>query len=129
MSKKLTVGYRCRVKMTSSWAEDGFGGHECILKERGSHGEFSVIMLKEGINVPLLHEDGVVADVCAWLNEESDLEFVDDNIDKNIRFLDWYAEAEEYECPDCLHLCKEEYEADLDRDDDFGCPECGCVFL
>ena len=128
MSKRLTVGYRCRIKPDSSWAEHGYANHECILKER-SGAEFSVLMLKKGTNVELFRGDGTVVDECAWFTEHADLELVDKEIDTNIRFLDWYEEAEEYKCPDCLHLCMEEFQVDLDRDDDFACPKCDCVFL
>lgn len=127
MSERLTIGYRCRVKPTSSWADD-YAYRECILAKRSGR-EFSVLMLKKGTHVKLERKDGTVVDECAWFSEEHDLSLVDKAVDKNIRFLDWYEEAKEYECPDCLHLCQEEYEADMDRDDDFACSKCGCIFL
>ena len=128
MSERLTIGYRCRVKPGSSWCDHGYADHECILAKRSGQ-DFSVVMLKKGTNVALFRGDGTVVDECAWFEEHSDLELVDKDIDTNIRFLDWYEEAKEYECPDCLHLCKDEFEADSDRDDDFACTKCGCIFL
>jgi len=126
--ERLTVGYRCRIKPEGPWGlKDGYAGHEVILTER-SRKEFSVLVLKKGKDIPLNRVDGIVVNCIAWLDED-ELEFVDKNIDTNIRFIDWYAEIEEYECPDCGHLCHEEYMADLDRDDDFECPKCDCVFL
>ena len=131
--KRLTVGYRARVKPTSSWASHGYGNHECILKERSS-GNFSVIMLKEGKNVLLERKGGVVVDSCAWFDEEIDLEFVDDFIDINIKFLDWWEQAEEYQCPDCGHLNwdseKDEHNMVHDEEElDWCCNKCNCAMM
>ena len=126
--ERLTIGYRCRIKPTSSWATGwGYGNREVILKER-SVSNFSAILLKEGRNVSLDRVSGTVEDCIAWLSE-SELELVDKSIDDNIRFLDWYEEAQEYECPDCGWLCQEDYAAQSDIDDDYACPKCGCIFL
>jgi len=123
---RLILGYRCVIKPDSCWGRY-YSNHEILLSER-SHIQFGAIVLKKGKCVPLDRVDGTVVDSIAWLKED-DMELVDKCIDTNIRFVDWYAKIEEYECPDCSHLCYEEYMADLDRDDDFECPKCGCVFL
>lgn len=52
-SEKLTVGYRARIKPSSRWKDDNYANREIILAERGSNGDFSVMVLKEGVNVPL----------------------------------------------------------------------------
>jgi hypothetical protein len=132
MIERLTVGYRCRVKPDSSWAKHGYAGHECILVERSSGGDFSVLMLKEGKNVPLSHKGGVVIDKCAWFDETADLELVDKNLDDNLRFMAWWSEVEEYECPDCRHLCwddtKQDHTMFEDEHLEWCCPKCKCGF-
>lgn len=137
MSERLTIGYRCRIKSDSSWKDWGYADRECILYERSGQ-DFSVIMLKEGVNVPLERKDGVVVDGCAWLTEHEDLELVDKKIDANIRFLDWYDSVKDRECPDCGHLAWSEetqkhtlLQVKNKRMDylEWICPEpnCGCV--
>ena len=129
---KLTIGYRCRIKEGSSWANSFEAGREVILKERQAR-EFSVIVLKKGTNIPLIQEGGTVVNEAAWFSEEKDLELVDSNIEANIRFMDWYEEVQEYECPDCLHLCwNEDKQESTLIDDENGegcCPKCGCCFM
>lgn len=125
---RLTIGYRCRVKPTSSWAGIGYGNHECIIQGRSGQ-EFSVIMLKKGENIPLKRKGGIVLNECSWFSEEKDLELVDRKVSKNITFLDWWMEASEFECPDCGHLCYSRGKPTmvLDEENDWCCPKCGCV--
>lgn len=97
---KLTLGYRARIKPSSRWGDDDYANREVILAERSSGGDFSAMVLKEGVNVPLDKHWKTVADEIAWLHE-SELDLVDKNIDTNIRFMDWYHEHEDDFCPDC----------------------------
>ena len=114
---KLTIGYRVRIKYRETDSLNLYEGHEAILTER-SRGcpEFSVLVLREGKNIPLERNGKTVINELAWLHED-DLELIDTNIEENIKFFDWYAEAEDYLCPDCGHLNEE---------GDEECSKCGC---
>ena len=119
----LTSGYRARIKPTSSWAKNwNYGNHEVILTERSSNNDFSVMVLKEGVKVPLDHHWETVCDEVAWIHE-SNLDLVDKDIDTNIRFINWWHEHEEDFCPDCGYfdenvLAKYDYYP--------YCPKCNC---
>lgn len=120
IKRTLTVGYRARIKPASD--QEGrdmirkwYANHEVLLTERSS-GEFACIVLKKGTNVPLIRDANIVIDEVAWLSPE-ELEFVDDNVEANIDFIDWYKENEENFCPHCDNFCGE---------DATNCPKCDC---
>lgn len=121
-SEKLTLGYRARIKPDSGWGDDDYANREVILAERSSNDDWSVMVLKEGVNVPLDKHWETVADEVAWIHE-SGLDLVDKNIEANIRFMDWWHEHEEDFCPDCGYfdenvLIKYDYYP--------YCPKCNC---
>lgn len=121
MGERLTLGYRARIKPTSSWKDHGYANREVILTKR-SAGDWAVMVLKEGVNVPLDHHWKTVDDEVAWIHED-DLDLVDKDIDTNIQFMDWYHENEEDFCPDCGFfdenvLAKHDYYP--------YCPKCKC---
>ena len=131
---KLTIGYRCRIKSTSSWNKNwGYGDREVLLQER-SGGEFSVLVLKKGENVPLDKHWETVDNSIAWLTED-DLELVDKKIATNIKFMDWYEEHEEEFCPDCGYWEEGAFNSDDEAESkwfdkksgDYLCPKCGCI--
>ncbi len=110
--KRLTVGCRARIlppapknkkdrrHFERSWREN-YPNREVLLIERSSGGEFSVLLLVSGENVPLTQGGkNVVDNKVAWISEE-DMELVDANFSVNLDFIDWYEEHEEYYCPDC----------------------------
>ena len=122
---KLTIGYRCRIKPSStSWGSKGHGyeNREVLLQERND-GEFSVMVLKRGKNVPLDKHWKTVTGVVAWVIPD-DMELVDKDIDTNLDFMDWWEEHKEDFCPECdwfdeHQLAKWDY---YDK-----CPNCGRV--
>jgi len=95
--RRLTVGYRARIipldnklkrGKISSWRRN-YGGREVLLTER-SNGSFSVLLIGESATEGPKTVEGEMA----WIPEE-DLEFVNDDLDTNIDFIDWYQENEE----------------------------------
>jgi hypothetical protein len=109
--KRITIGVRCRFKTLKelpsrngkkeffanedSWRRD-YGGQHVLLKER-SRGEFAVMLIdKKFTNERILPKetDGVIEDVMAWV-PESDLVFVNADLDSNLDFMDWYEENED----------------------------------
>lgn len=123
MGERLTLGYRARIKPDSHWESDDYANREVILIERSSGSNFAALVLKEGVNVPLDRAAGTVDDSIAWLHE-SELEFVDDDIEANVGFTDWYQEVEDNFCPDCGHLCSDEDK--IENEDELRCPKCDC---
>jgi hypothetical protein len=131
---RLTVGYRCRIKPDSPW---GKGWHNCanrevLLKER-SGGEFSLLILKEGKNIPLDKHYETVDSEVAWVEEEA-MELVDKDVNTNLTFIDWYEEACEDFCPDCGYWdeeaslgWQEKVKTKWHNGEDYICPKCGCV--
>lgn len=111
---KLTVGCRARLKpdSKSNWLLT-LGKSDVLLTERAGD-EFAALVLKE--NTGELKEDiKLIENEVAWLSER-DLELVNMDFANNMRFIDWYQEAKESECPDCgqsIIIGKEK------------CPECG----
>ena len=106
----LTVGYRARIlpakpeslKEHQSFWRKVYANREVLLIER-NHGanEFSAIVLREGVNVPLKKRDGkTVDDQIAWV-PENELVLVDTNLEDNLNFIDWYQLNEDKFCPDC----------------------------
>lgn len=110
--KKLTLGYRARIK-SARW--DEYINHEVLLTERSGK-NFGGMVLRKGTNISLIKGTGTVIDQVAWL-EPGEIEFVDDNIEANMDFIDWYEENENSFCPDCRNFCGE---------DAVNCPKCGC---
>lgn len=110
--KRLTLGHRARIKSTR-W--DRYDGHEVLLTKRSGK-EFAGLVLKKGVDIPLVKGTGTIIDGVAWLHP-NELEFVDDNIEANMGFIDWYEENEDSFCPDCGNFCGE---------DAVSCPKCGC---
>jgi hypothetical protein len=128
MSKRLTIGMRCRFKVawaaTHSWSE--YAGHECLLQERSSTGGFSVMVLGEGKNVELKKEDPTtVVNQVAWVNEE-ELEHINSDFGTNLDFMDWYQEHEEDFCGDCGAWFPNSGGIDPATDEDYVCPNREC---
>lgn len=123
MSRKLTIGMRCRFKSESHWAKDwDWAGQEVLLKER-SGGEFSVMVLGQK---ELKREDPKTIDnEVAWVTE-NELEFVDDNFKANLEFMDWYQEHEDEFCSDCGAWFPDNGRIDPATDEDFVCPNKDC---
>lgn len=116
--RKLTLGYRARIKPDTSW--DEYNGREVLLVEK-SNGDFSVMVLREGKDVALAKDaDCPVVNEIAWLSE-SEMEFVDSDLEANFDFIDWYQDNEDSFCPHCLAYCAEVVETHA-----FKCPKCGC---
>lgn len=109
--EKLTIGCRARIK-AARW-------HECnnreVLLDGRSGEDFKGVLLKEGTNIPLIKGTGTVEDHVAWLHPD-ELEFVDNNLDANMDFIDWYQRNEDSFCDDCDNFCGESATS---------CPECG----
>ena len=127
MSKKLTIGMRCRFKPAEaedySWRE--FAGHEALLRERSS-GSFSVMVLGKGKNVELKKKDpNTIINQVAWV-DESDLEFVDADFKANLEFMDWYEEYEDCFCGDCGAWFPDNGTVDPTTDKDHVCPNEDC---
>lgn len=110
--EELKIGYRARIK-SDRW--DELNGHEVLLDGRSGK-EFKGVVLKEGTNVPLAKGTGTVEDHVAWLHPD-ELEFVDNNLDANMDFIDWYKENEDNFCGDCGNFCDENANT---------CLKCGC---
>jgi hypothetical protein len=127
-SQRLTVGCRARFKpekaKAHSWSE--YAGHECLLEERSSGGDFSVMILGKGPNAPLIKKDpNTVIGQVAWVHE-SELEFVDANFKVNMDFIDWYSEHEEDFCGDCGAWFPEYGSIDPKTHEDRVCPNESC---
>lgn len=125
MSRRLTIGMRCRFisKKTEdhSWAE--YADRECLLKERSSGGDFSVMVLGQE---ELKKEDPkTVLNEVAWVSED-DLEFVNAKFKANLDFMDWYEEHEEDFCGDCLAWFPDRGRLDPETDEDHVCPNEKC---
>jgi len=110
--KRLTVGCRARIlppgpknkkdkrHFEKSWC-DNYPNREVLLIERSLGGNFAVLLLISGENVPLTQgAKNVVDNQVAWISEE-DMELVDADFNTNLDFIDWYQEHEECYCPDC----------------------------
>lgn len=108
----IGIGYRARIK-SERWED--LINHEVILTARSGK-NFHGIVLKKGINIPLIKGTGTVIDEIAWLHPD-EIEFVDDNIKANMGFVDWYKKNEDSFCGDCGNFCGE---------DAASCPKCGC---
>lgn len=108
MAKKLTVGCRARILTLkekpkqrgndSSWRKS-YGGREVLLSERCA-GEFSVMLLGEGVTKLKMEASNIVEDEMAWV-PESDMVWVNSNFKANLEFIDWYEENEDNFCPNC----------------------------
>jgi hypothetical protein len=97
--KRLTIGMRARIKKdkdNSHFSE--YQGHEILLVERSSNGDFSVMVL--GQKELKRKDPKTVINQCAWIHEDQ-LEFVDADLEKNLDFIDWYKQNEENFCGDC----------------------------
>jgi len=128
MSKKLTIGMRCRFKPEGvkghSWSK--YGGYECLLEER-SGGSFSVMVLRKGKNVELKKEDSdTIISQVAWVDED-DLEFVNAKFKANLDFIDWY-QAHIYDfCGDCGTWFPDRGRLNPKTNEDYVCPNENCA--
>lgn len=127
MSKRLTIGMRCRFKPEEakdhSWR--GYAGHEVLLVER-SQGSFSVMILGKGKNVELKREDpNTVINQVAWVDED-DLEYADSDFATNLDFMDWYQENGENFCGDCGAWFPNNGGREPDTNEDCVCPNEDC---
>ena len=125
--KRLTIGFRARIKPGTSWDKDWeYGNREVLLVERSSGGDFSVMILKEGVNVPLLREnDCPVRNEVAWVDED-DRELVDKDLDTNMDFIDWYQEHRDDFCGDCGVWFPNNGAIDPATDEEHVCPSEDC---
>ena len=108
------------------WSE--YAGHECLIEERSSGGDFSVMVLGQGdVGKTLKRKDpNTVINQVAWVDED-ELEWVDSNLKKNMGFFDWYEENEENFCGDCGAWFPDKGRINLEADEDFVCPNEECA--
>jgi hypothetical protein len=95
---RLTIGCRARMLNTS---HRSYAGHEVLLKERNSNGDFAVMILGKNVKELEKEKSGIVENEIAWVSESA-LELVDKDFDTNLDFMDWYEQHENDFCPDCL---------------------------
>ena len=125
MSRRLTIGMRCRFisekAKDHSWAE--YAGHDVLLKERSSGGDFSVMILGQA---ELKKEDPkTVMNEVAWVSED-ELEFVNSRFKANLDFMDWYEEHSDDFCGDCGAWFPDNGRLNPETDDDYVCPNERC---
>jgi hypothetical protein len=123
---RLTIGMRCKFKKAGEgehhWRE--YAGQECLLQERSSGGDFSVMILGQK---ELKKEDPeTVTNQVAWVDEE-DLEHVNSKFKANLDFMDWYQEHEEDFCGDCGIWFPNNGRIDPVTDEDHVCPNEKCM--
>ena len=140
MSKKrLTVGYRARILTISenlsingkdsNYSNESsqrleFGGREVLLHERSSNGDFSVMLIGEGITELEKKDPNTIVDQMAWVSE-SDMELVNMDLDTNLNFMDWYEENKDNFCPDCGAWFPNRGCWKPATEEDYECPKCG----
>ena len=125
MGKRLTIGMRAKFKpnATGNTVWDEYADHECLLKERTSGGDFSVMVLGQK---ELKKEDPkTVINEVAWVSED-ELEFVNAKFKANLDFMDWYQEHSDEFCGDCLAWFPNNGAIDPDTDEDYVCPNEDC---
>lgn len=92
----MMVGYCAKIKEKSNFPE--YTGYNVILNER-SGSQFSAIVLAKNSSVYELNENSHENEI-AWLDEE-ELEIVNTNIKRNMKFVRWYEDNKENNCPLC----------------------------
>lgn len=124
MTKKLTIGMRCKFKPESHWAKDwDWTGREVLLESR-SQSSFSVIVL--GQKELKKRDPKTVENEVAWVDED-DLEFVNADFETNLSFMDWYQEHKEDFCGDCGAWFPNNGRLDPKTDEDYVCPNKDCA--
>jgi len=125
MGKRLTIGMRAKFKTDGaknhSWTE--YANHECLLKERSSGGDFSVMVL--GQKELKKKDPKTVINEVAWVSED-ELEFVDAKFKTNLDFMDWY-QAHTYDfCGDCRTWFPDRGRLNPETNEDYVCPNEDC---
>jgi hypothetical protein len=135
MKTRLTVGCRARIlTLKEKLKQEGpkfpanenfwrkqYGGHEVLLIERCTNGDFSALVLGKEVKELKKEDHRTVIDSIAWVSED-DLKLVDQNFNANLDFIDWYQEHEDEFCPDCGVWFPE----NSLTDDDVQCPNKEC---
>jgi hypothetical protein len=119
----LTIGYRAVIDPASkSWKE--YRKHHVILTNRSSGGNFSCLLLGEGVGTPIKVNDETIKGEIAWVSED-DLILYDMEVSRNIKFYDRYKELKDMACPDCGHLDQDNLPKE-DSEGDLVCYKCHC---
>jgi len=127
---RLSIGMRAKCKPNVNgngiWSE--FIDHECLLEERSSNGDFSVMILGQGDAGRTLKkkDPNTIVNQVAWISE-AELSWVDSDLKKNIGFIDWYSENKENFCADCGAWFPDNGKIDPKTNDDYLCPNENCT--
>ncbi len=106
MKRRLTVGFKARLKehhrtkRSTGYDMSDVCGMEVLLTERSNSGSFAILILNEKGVTKYKKSCKIIHDSLAWV-EEGDLEFINDDVNTNLDFIDWY---EDHECSKCSNF-------------------------